>query len=82
MSPPACPGMFGSRLHDCLCEAAGLDYVYKVLHPLGLEGAVRALQALGTRGCGVSIPFKEAVVPMLELEPSAMVLSPKHLAVG
>jgi len=75
MSIAARPGTFGSRFHNHLYEALGLDYVYKAFQPTDLEGAVGAMRALGIRGCGVSMPYKEAVIPMLDaLEPSAAVI--------
>ncbi|MGA1799706.1 shikimate 5-dehydrogenase [Sphingomonas sp. 4RDLI-65] len=72
MSLAARPGNFGSRFHNRLYELLGLDYVYKAFTTDDLAGAVGGIRALGIRGCAVSMPFKEAVIPMLdELDPSA-----------
>jgi shikimate dehydrogenase len=72
MSLAARPGNFGSRFHNRLYELLGLDYVYKAFSTTDLTGAVGGIRALGIRGCAVSMPFKEAVIPMLDgLEASA-----------
>jgi len=75
MSLAARPGNFGSRFHNHLYAALGLDYVYKAFTTRDLEGAVRGIRALDIRGCAVSMPFKEACIPFLdELMPSAAVI--------
>jgi shikimate dehydrogenase len=66
MSLAARPGTFGSRFHNHLYDALGLDYVYKAFTTTDLTGAVAGIRALGIRGCAVSMPFKEAVIPMLD----------------
>lgn len=72
MSLSARPGNAGSRLHNRLYELLGLDYVYKSFSTTDLPAAVGGIRALGIRGCAISMPFKEAVIPLLDgLEPSA-----------
>ena len=72
MSLAARPGRFGSRFHNHLYEALGLDYVYKAFTTTDLPAAIGGIRALGIRGCAVSMPFKEAVIPLLDgLEGSA-----------
>ena len=72
MSLAARPGNFGTRFHNRLYETLGLDFVYKAFSTQDLEGAVRGIRALDIRGCAISMPFKEAVIPMLNgLAPSA-----------
>jgi len=72
MSLSARPGNFGTRFHNHLYEALGLDYVYKAFSTRDLAGAIGGIRALGIRGCAVSMPFKEACIPMLDrLDPSA-----------
>jgi len=76
MSLAARPGNFGSRFHNRLYERLGLDYVYKAFTTDDLDGAVRGIRALGVRGCAVSMPFKEIVIPLLdELAGSAAAIS-------
>jgi shikimate dehydrogenase len=72
MSLASRPGNFGTRFHNRLYETLGLDFVYKAFSTQDLEGAVRGIRALDIRGCAISMPFKEAVIPMLDgLAPSA-----------
>ena len=72
MSLAGRPGNFGSRFHNHLYEALGLDYVYKSFTTRDLPAAVGGVRALGIRGCAVSMPFKEACIPLLDgLAPSA-----------
>ncbi|WP_404482464.1 shikimate 5-dehydrogenase [Novosphingobium sp. BL-52-GroH] len=72
MSLSARPGNAGSMLHNRLYELLELDYVYKSFSTTDLAGAIGGIRALGIRGCAVSMPFKEAVIPLIDaLEPSA-----------
>ncbi|MFT4196618.1 MAG: shikimate 5-dehydrogenase [Pseudoxanthomonas sp.] len=75
MSLSGRPGNFGTRFQNYLYEALGLDYVYKAFTTADLPAAVAGIRALGVRGCAVSMPFKETVIPLLDgLEPSAAAL--------
>jgi shikimate dehydrogenase len=72
MSLAGRPGQFGSRFHNRLYELTGLDFLYKAFTTSDLAGAVTGIRALGIRGCAISMPFKEAVIPLLDgLAPSA-----------
>ena len=72
MSLAARPSNFGTRFHNFLYEALGLDYIYKAFTTTDLAAAIGGVRALGVRGCAVSMPFKEACIPMLdELDASA-----------
>ncbi|WP_366946417.1 shikimate 5-dehydrogenase [Nevskia sp.] len=72
MSLAARPGSFGSRFQNRLYEHLGLDYVYKAFTTTDLTAAIGGIRALGIRGCAISMPFKEAVIPLLDrLEGSA-----------
>ncbi|UBV43228.1 shikimate 5-dehydrogenase [Deinococcus taeanensis] len=72
MSVSARPGNFGTRFHNHLYGALGLDFVYKAFRVSDIAGAVAGIRALGVRGCAVSMPFKESVIPLLdELDDSA-----------
>lgn len=72
MSLSARPGNAGSMLHNRLYELMGLDYVYKSFSTTDLPAAIGGIRALGIRGCAVSMPFKEAVIPLIDaMEPSA-----------
>lgn len=75
MSLAARPGSFGSRFHNRLYERLGLDYVYKAFTTTDLAAAIGGIRALGIRGCAISMPFKEAVIPLLDcLEGSAVAI--------
>lgn len=66
MSLAGRPGKFGSRFHNRLYELTGLDYVYKAFTTKDLPAAIGGVRALGIRGCAISMPFKEAVIPLLD----------------
>jgi shikimate dehydrogenase len=66
MSLAARPGTFGSRFHNRLYELLGLDYVYKAFTTTDLPGVIGGIRALGIRGSAISMPFKEAVIPLLD----------------
>lgn len=66
------PSSIGTRFHNYLYGQLGLDYVYKACTTTDLPAAIAGIRALGIRGCGVSMPFKESVIALVdELEPSA-----------
>lgn len=72
MSLSARPGNFGSRFHNRLYELTGLDFVYKSFSTTDLPAAVGGIRALNIRGSAISMPFKEAVIALLDgLAPSA-----------
>jgi shikimate dehydrogenase len=72
ISLAARPTNLGTRFHNFLYDELDLNFIYKAFTTDDLEGAVRGIRALGFRGASVSMPFKEAIIPMLDdLEPSA-----------
>lgn len=72
MSLSARPGNFGTRFHNRLYELTGLDYLYKSFSTTDLPAAIAGIRALGIRGCAISMPFKEAVIALLDgMGPSA-----------
>lgn len=75
MSLSARPGNAGSRFHNRLYELLGLDYVYKSFSTTDLPAAIGGIRALDIRGCAISMPFKEAVIPLIDdLEASAQAI--------
>ncbi|GAB3385629.1 hypothetical protein GCM10027514_25990 [Azotobacter armeniacus] len=57
----------GTRFHNHLYEALGLNYAYKALTTQELPAAID--------GCAISMPFEEACITLLdELAPSATVI--------
>ena len=72
MSLSARPGNAGSRLHNHLYQALGLDFVYKSFSTTDLAAAVGGIRALDIRGSAISMPFKEAVINLIDaLDPTA-----------
>lgn len=59
---------FSPRMHNAAADAAGLNWAYMALpvRPELVETAVCGLPALGFRGVNVTIPHKQAVMPMLD----------------
>ncbi len=76
MSLSARPSNFGTRFHNYLYEALGLDYLYKAFSTTDLPAAIGGVRALGIRGCAISMPFKEAVIPLVDdLDDSARAIA-------
>lgn len=76
MSLASRPGNVGTRLHNYMYAALGLNYVYKSFTTHTIDQAIAGIRALGIRGCAISMPFKEAVIPLLDtVEPSAARIS-------
>lgn len=62
----------GVRVHNAAYRAMGLDYTYVAFSIQDARSAVAALRALSMRGCAVTMPFKETVIPLLDrLDPDA-----------
>jgi shikimate dehydrogenase len=77
------PSNIGTRFHNYLYDELGLNFVYKAFATTDLEGAVRGIRALGIRGCSVSMPFKEAIIPLVdELEASATAIESVNTVVN
>ena len=55
-------------MHNAALEALGLDWVYVPFDvaPDDLTAAVAGLGALGLVGVNVTVPLKEAILPLLE----------------
>jgi shikimate dehydrogenase len=56
----------GVRMHNEAFRNKGLDYTYVSFEPSGAGEAVAAMRAMGIRGLGVTMPFKEQVIPFLD----------------
>lgn len=66
------PSNIGTRFHNYLYDEIGLNFIYKAFSTDDIAGAMAGVRALGIRGCSVSMPFKEAVIPLVDtMEPSA-----------
>lgn len=66
------PSNIGTRFHNFLYAELGIDFIYKAFTTTDIAAAIGGVRALGIRGCSVSMPFKEAVIPLVDrIEPSA-----------
>ncbi|MFJ5296197.1 shikimate 5-dehydrogenase [Pseudomonas sp. NPDC088368] len=72
MSLAGRPGNFGVRFHNYLYQLLGINFYYKTFSPTDLPAAIAGMRSLGIRGCGVSMPFKEASIALIdEMDSSA-----------
>ncbi len=70
------PSNLGTRFHNHLYAELGLDFLYKACTTTDLPAAVAGIRALGVRGCGVSMPFKQAVIPLVDsMDDSALAIN-------
>jgi shikimate dehydrogenase len=60
------PSRVGVAYHNAAYRALGLDYTYIAFRIRDAASAVQALRTLGIRGCGVTMPHKQAVMPYLD----------------
>ncbi len=61
------PSNIGTRFHNFLYDELDLNFVYKGSTTTDLPAAVAGIRALGIRGCGVSMPFKEDVIALVDV---------------
>ena len=72
ISLAARPSNHGVRFHNYLYAGLGLNFVYKPIAPADITAAVAGIRGLGIRGAGVSMPYKQEVIPLIDhLEDSA-----------
>lgn len=72
ISLAARPSNIGTRFHNYLYAALDLNFVYKAFAPTDITNAVLGIRGLGIRGAAVSMPYKAAVIPLLdEIDASA-----------
>ena len=77
------PTNLGTRFHNYLYDELGLNFIYKAFTTQDLEGAVRGIRALGFKGASISMPFKEAIIPLLDsLESSAKAIESVNTVVN
>jgi shikimate dehydrogenase len=66
ISLSARPSNNGTRFHNFLYEALGLNWIYKAFAPTDLGQAIAGVRGLGLRGCAISMPYKEEVIAMVD----------------
>ncbi|MCF9033632.1 shikimate 5-dehydrogenase [Acinetobacter nectaris] len=72
MSLAAKPSNFGTRFHNYLYEELDLNFMYKAFAPHDIKQAILGVRGLPVRGCAVSMPYKEVVIPLVdEMDASA-----------
>lgn len=72
ISLAARPSNHGVRFHNWLYDRLGLNYLYKAVSPTDITAAVAGIRGLDIRGAGVSMPYKQDVIPLIDsLDPSA-----------
>lgn len=72
ISLAARPSNIGTRFHNYLYDLLGLNFIYKAFAPADITAAVAGIRGLPIRGAAVSMPYKEAVIPLLDrMDPSA-----------
>lgn len=77
------PVSLGAAMHLAGYRALGLAFTYVPFAVTDLEGAIRGMRALGIRGFGISMPFKQDVVPLLdELDPVARTIGAVNTVVN
>jgi shikimate dehydrogenase len=60
------PSNIGTRFHNHLYDELGLDFIYKAFTTTDIVAAIGGVRALGIRGCSVSMPFKQDVIPLVD----------------
>lgn len=66
ISLSARPSNNGTRFHNFLYEALGLNWIYKAFAPTDLGLAIAGVRGLGIRGCAISMPYKEDVIALVD----------------
>ena len=67
VSLAARPSDIGTRFHNYLYTRLGLNFVYKAFAPTDIASAVTGIRGLPIRGAGVSMPYKEAVIDLIDV---------------
>jgi shikimate dehydrogenase len=66
------PSSLGSAMHLAGYRALGLPFTYVPFGVTDLAGAIAGMRALGIRGLGVSMPYKQEIMPLLDaIDPQA-----------
>lgn len=66
LSLAANPSNFGTRFHNFLYQALGLNYLYKAFAPADLSQALQGVRGLPVRGCAISMPYKEDAIQWVD----------------
>ncbi|RNE48448.1 shikimate 5-dehydrogenase [Corynebacterium alimapuense] len=66
VSLAARPSNHGVRFHNWLYSELNLNFLYQAFSPVDITAAVAGMRGLGIRGAGVSMPFKQDVIPLID----------------
>ncbi|STC66489.1 shikimate 5-dehydrogenase [Corynebacterium diphtheriae] len=66
VSLAARPSNHGVRFHNWLYDQLGLNFIYKAIAPADITAAVAGIRGLNIRGAGVSMPYKQDVIPLID----------------
>lgn len=67
ISLAARPSDHGVRFHNWLYSELGLNFLYKAVAPTDITAAVAGIRGLDIRGAGVSMPYKQDVIPLIDV---------------
>ena len=59
-------GGMGVKMHNAAFKDQNLPYVYVSFEPVNAQKAIDAMRGMGIRGLGVTMPFKEEVIPLID----------------
>lgn len=77
------PSNFGTTLHNAAYTALDINFIYKAFGISDITGAIAGVRALNIRGCSISMPFKEAVLPLLDkLDDTARIIGAVNTVVN
>jgi shikimate dehydrogenase len=77
------PSSFGTTLHNAGYKELGLNFAYKAFGITDIIGTIAGVRALNIRGCSVSMPFKESVIPHLDaLDDTAIIVGAVNTVVN
>ena len=73
----------GAAMHLAGYHALGLPFTYVPFQVTDLAGAISGMRALGVRGFGISMPYKQTVIPLLDaVDPAAAAIGAVNTVVN
>ncbi|MEP7124663.1 MAG: shikimate dehydrogenase [Byssovorax sp.] len=77
------PSPLGAAMHLAGYRALGLRFTYVPFQVVDLAGAIIGMRALGVRGFGISMPYKQTVMPLLDaIDPAAAAIGAVNTVVN
>ena len=74
---------FGAAMHLAGYRALGLAFTYVPFQITDVAGALTGMRALGVRGFGISMPYKQTVMPLLDaIDPAATAIGAVNTVVN